>query len=234
MAPRRSGKYGVPTRCAIRQRLPPRRRPRARPGCSVVTRFSHSTWPRRASKGGRGADAHGRLGRHHHALDLGEGVRRERAPRHGPVEGHEARLGVERHVERGDVAVAEQGLRIAAHGRKVEKRQESRGAVAAARAPDRVDAVVREHAVEIGGAGGIGAREVSVAIEEVGARPHAEPQRLERLDGEADVLGLVRRGGRGDEADGLSGRQPARAEQRHARHLTAAGAVSAVASALTY
>ena len=87
-----------------------------------------------------------------------------------------------------------------------------RGAIPAAHAPHRVDAIIGEHGVQIGGAGGIGAREVAVAIEEVRARPDAEPQRLERLDGEADVLGVIRRGGGGDEADGLAGRQPARAE----------------------
>ena len=125
-------------------------------------------------------------------------------------------MAVDRHVERGDVAVADEGLGLPLHERVVEQREDPRRPVAAPHAPDRVDAIIGEHRVEIVGAGGIGARQIAIAGEEVRAGPHLEAERLQRLDGEADVLGVVRRRRGGDQARWSVRSEAARAKKRHA------------------
>src|SRR5215472_7640357 len=57
---------------------------------------------------------------------------------------------VDRHVERRDVAVADQRLRRAPHLTVVKERQDARSTVPPAHTPHRVDAVIGEHGVHIG------------------------------------------------------------------------------------
>src|SRR5262245_54296920 len=148
----------------------------------------------------------------HDTLPLAQRVRRECPPRDRTVKAHEPSLRVKRHVKRGDVAVADQRFRRAPHLSIVEKRQDARRAVPAPHAPDRVDAVIREHGVHIVGTRGIGAGEVPVPLEDVSAGADTEAERFQGFDREANVLGLVRRGRRRNEADRLTGRQPARSD----------------------
>ena len=127
--------------------------------------------PALGSLEGRGpAEAHRRLAGPQHALELAQRIRREGAEGHRPVEGDEAGVAVDRHVERGDVAVADQRLGLALHEGVVERGQDPRGPVAAPYAPDRVHPVVGEHAVEVVGTGGVGAGQVAARDRRGGRR----------------------------------------------------------------
>jgi hypothetical protein len=131
------------------------------------------------------------------------------------VEGHQTHVTLDRHVERGDVAVADQGLRLAPDQVVVQRGQQARGPVAAAHAPDRIDRVVGEHRIEIVGPGRVGARQVPLALVHVLAGPHPEAEGFDGLRREADAVRLV--GGRGgrDQPDGLARREPTGPDERH-------------------
>ena len=144
---------------------------------------------------------------------LGEGVGGEAARGDGPVKADQSRLRVQRHVQGGDVAVADERLGIGADEVPVQQRQQAGGAIPAPHAPQRIHRGIREGRLQIRGAVRVRAREVALAIEDVLARTDAEPEGLQGLDRVADPVGLIGRARGGDETDGLARREAPRAEE---------------------
>ncbi len=78
------------------------------------------------------------------------------------MDGAEAEV-LQHRVEKGDVAVAEQGLGVARHGPPIDAEIEALRAVAAAQAEDALDLGVEEGGVDVRGADGVVAGEVAAA-----------------------------------------------------------------------
>ena len=121
------------------------------------------------------------------------------------MEGDESGARVDRRVQRGDVAVAEQDLGVATNQVIVEARDDAGAAPAAADADNAADVAIREHRVDISGAVLVAAGEVAVAIEHMRADLHLEAEGLEGLADDVEVDAVVGGAGRIDQADGVTG-----------------------------
>jgi len=122
---------------------------------------------------------------------------------------------VNREEQRGDIAVADDDLGVAADGVEVEVRQQAAAAPAAADRQHRADRRVPEEGVDIGCAILVLAGQVSVTIEQVRPDLHLEAERLERLLRNLQFGRLKRRVRRRDQADGVAGREPSRFQNPH-------------------
>ncbi|HET9262196.1 MAG TPA: hypothetical protein VFO14_04055 [Vicinamibacterales bacterium] len=103
------------------------------------------------------------------------------------MERDEARPGVDREQERGDVAEAEHDLRIAADHLEVEIGQQAAAAPPAANRQDAADRGIAKRAVDVRGAVAILPRKVAVTIQQVSGYTDPEPERLQRLPGDFEV-----------------------------------------------
>jgi hypothetical protein len=107
---------------------------------------------------------------------LGEAVERVAAEigrEHRAVEGHQVRARVGRHVERGEVAEADEGLAARRHAIPVDTMQDAREPVAAARRHDEIDRVVREQRMKAVHALLVGAGEIAPGLQRLAGHDDA-------------------------------------------------------------
>ena len=115
--------------------------------------------------------------------------------------GHEVGARSDRGVQRGDVRVSDERFRMVAPRRVVEAVEQSHRAIAAANAPDGVDRIVGDEGVEVGASRLVGAGEIRVALEHVGADDRL-PSQHSRIRNCALEIGIVaQRPRRCDERD---------------------------------
>ena len=129
------------------------------------------------------------------------------------MEGDEPGPRVDAKQQRRDVAESDQDLRIAGDGVEIEVREHAAAAPAAADRQDGADRRVAEEAIDVGRAIGILAGQISMAIAKVRTDPRLEADGSERFDRDLQVDGLERRIRRGDQADDVAGRDPARLDR---------------------
>ncbi len=138
----------------------------------------------------------------------------ERGAAHRPVEGDDAGRLVQRQEEGGDVGVADDRLGMAEQRLEVDRAEDPGDAVAAAQTPDGVDGGIAEGLVEVGEAGLVGAGEVAVAIEHVGAGHRLEVERLTEFDTALQVVALAERAGGRHQCDARAAPKPRRTDHR--------------------
>ena len=138
------------------------------------------------------------------------------------VERREPRPLTDRDVERGDVRVPDERLRVRGDRVKVEVWDRLGGAVAALEALDDVDLRVLEEGDEVRRAAARVTGDVVVPVEDAGRELHAVAVRLPPLDAAQDLGARVIRARRRGDADRPSGRQRL-AEERHPAILSRSG-----------
>ena len=149
----------------MRARLPPSSRPEARPSCNQVSGGRVREWIARDVRGVR---------RERRARQRFAREGRELGARGGAVKGDEIRARANREMERRDVREADERLGRAAQRVVVDGVEDAHRAVAAAEAPDAVDARIADGGVEVREPRGVVAGEIAVARECI-ADTHAAP-----------------------------------------------------------
>ena len=121
------------------------------------------------------------------------------------MEGHHAHLLVDGRVQRGDVGIAEEDLRVRPDDIKIHLVQHARHAVAAPHAHHGVHPVVREHLVESPGAGSVAAREIAVLLPAAVRHDHLITQGVDGLHHlRIALLRVLQRPGHAHQADGIA------------------------------
>ena len=138
------------------------------------------------------------------------------AVEHRPVKAHQSGAAPLPQQQRRDVAVAHQRLRGGAHALGVQGRDDAIAAVAAARADDPVDAVVRDELHELADAARVVARQVAAPVEQIVAAQRLEARPPEQRLAGGELLGVDGPTGRGDAERGT---RCERARFDQARHL---------------
>jgi hypothetical protein len=149
-------------------------------------------------------------GVHEHAAEILLRVDIEHRAPDRSVEGHQPGALVDGVEHGGDVAVADQHLRLARDEVVVEIGEDARRAPAAGVADHGRDAVVGEHAVHVVRAVAVLAGEVPLAVERVRADDDLEAEELHLLLRDLDVVrGQLGRGGE-DQPDRIAGNEALR------------------------
>ena len=163
---------------------------------------------------GRRREQTGRSRGHYHPPEVLERVGLERRGPDGTVKGDDVAALVDGVDERRDVAVPDEHLRLAGDEVVVEVRQHARRAPSACVADDTGDGVIGEEGVDVGGAVAVMPAEVAPAVIHMFAQRHFQPDSLELVFGEGDVVHGRRRGRRHDQPDGIAGRETFRPRGR--------------------
>ena len=138
---------------------------------------------------------------------------RERPPgriAHGPVEGDEAGAGVDSQQEGGHVAVAHQDLGMGGDELVVEMREEARAAPASAHGQQALDAVVREHRVDVVGA----ALDALAPFTDGGGDLQLQTEPGQEIANQRDVVGREGNAAGIDESDEVAALEPRRPNDR--------------------
>jgi hypothetical protein len=124
---------------------------------------------------------------------------------------------VHRVEQRGEVAIAEEDLRVAPDQVEVEMRQEACAPPPAAHGQDRLDLRVGEERVDVRGPVLVAAGEVPVPVHQVRAALDREAHGHHRLGHDLHVLPQEGGAGRVDQADHVAGAEPRRLDRRRPR-----------------
>ena len=149
-----------------------------------------------------------------HLAVLGQRVLGKRRRGAGAVEADQAGARMQAEQQAGDVAVADDDLRVLRDRFVVEPGQRAHRAVAAAQREDRLHVRVGEHRVEVRGALPVGSGQVLGAGVDVLALLDPVAERAQHVDRVADFLAVARGAGRRHQPDGHAGRQPRRLDDR--------------------
>ncbi len=189
-----SGSNGVPTSVEKTAMFPPTRRPFAFPADEFPDAVLAVDRPLARREGRRLGDSP--RGALHDDLSKGrERVFAHRRIGDRPMKGDEAREAVDCVERRRDVAVPDERLRVLPDRLVVEVRQDSRGSIASANAPDGVHFRVGKGGVQVGGPLRVGPREVPELLPGVLHQLRREAERSDDLD--RDFVRLVVEGRRG-------------------------------------
>ncbi len=154
---------------------------------------ARAPWPDDARGG---CAAAGFLLRHGRAVQRRTAVGREHGARGGRMEAGKVGAAQQGEMDRCHVGVAEDGFRMALEGVVVEIRKQAHRAIATAEAPDSVNFIVAECAIEVVQARRVGSGEVALAVQRVRARRRL-PSELARVVAGAHELAFVTQRARG-------------------------------------
>src|SRR5690348_11608245 len=117
------------------------------------------------------------------------------------MEAHEIAAPADRGVKRRDIRVSDHRLRSTPQCCVIEAIEDAHRTVAAANAPDRIDAIVGNRGVEIGESLIVAAREIAIARQRMRARDWLPPQAARVLDRMSKIFFTAQRPRGCDESD---------------------------------